>query len=303
MALIWGSTWFVIKGQLDVAPPSWSVTWRFALATLGMFALALVQRHSFRMSGRAHLLAVAIGVAQFCLNFNFVYRAELHLTSGIVAVLFGLLVVPNAVFARIFLGQPITRRFLVGSAIGLAGIALLLLHEAQTVGVAAGREVGLGILFTGLGILSASSANVMQASAVARTAPIVVLLSWAMLWASLANCAIAWTIAGPPVLPLESTYLLGIAYLAIIGSVVTFPLYFALIRELGAGRAAYNGVVVPVVAMLLSTMFEGYRWSVLAAAGGALAMAGMVVALRARQLPVSSPAAVSDPATARSPAR
>jgi drug/metabolite transporter (DMT)-like permease len=73
-----------------------------------------------------------------------------------------------------------------------------------------------------------------------------------------------------------------VAYLAIIGSVVTFPLYFALIRDIGPGRAAYNGVLVPVVAMGLSTLFEGYRWTLLAGAGAALAMAGLVVALRAR---------------------
>src|SRR5918998_871543 len=79
----------------------------------------------------------------------------------------------------------------------------------------------------------------------------------------------------------------GVAYLAVIGSVVTFPLYFRLIRDLGPGRAAYNGVLVPVVAMALSTLLEGYRWSALAAAGGVLALLGMVVALRGREAPVN----------------
>ena len=88
--------------------------------------------------------------------------------------------------------------------------------------------------------------------------------------------------AGPPQLPLDARYLGGVAYLAIVGSVVTFPLYFQLVRELGAGRAAYNGVVVPIVAMGLSTLFEGYRWSLLAGTGAVLALAGLVVAMRAR---------------------
>ena len=245
VALIWGSTWLVIKGQLEVAPPSWSVTWRFALATLSMFVLVRLQGHRFRMAPPAHLLAGGIGLTQFFLNFNFVYRAELHLTSGIVAVLFGLLMVPNAILARIFVGERITLRFLMGALIGVAGIALLLLHEAQSAPAAAGRHIWLGIGLAVLGILSASSANVMQASRLAKNVPVTTLLAWAMLWGTLADFLFAWVVAGPAVLPMQPVYLWSIAYLGILGSVVTLPLYFTLIRELGAGRAAYNGELFP----------------------------------------------------------
>ena len=79
------------------------------------------------------------------------------------------------------------------------------------------------------------------------------------------------------------SYLGGIVYLALAGSVVTFPLYFQLIRDWGAGRAAYNGVAVPVVAMALSTLFEGYRWGALAIGGAVLAMAGLLIALSGRK--------------------
>ena len=106
-----------------------------------------------------------------------------------------------------------------------------------------------------------------------------------MLWGTLGDAASAWVLAGPPVLPQSPRYWGGVAYLGVIGSVVTFPLYFRLIRDLGPGRAAYNGVVVPVVAMAISTVFEGYRWSSLAALGAVLALAGMVVALRGKHVP------------------
>ena len=285
VALIWGSTWFVIKDQLAAAPPSWSVAYRFAIATVGMFVLAALGGRGFRMTLPGHMLALAIGLTQFFLNFNLVYRAEVYLTSGIVAVLFGLLMLPNAILGSIFLNQRITPRFLVGTLIGLAGIALLLVHESNEA-PPSGR-VGLGILLTAIAILSASVANVLQATDGARKLPLLVLLAWAMLWGTLADGALAWATAGPPVFPASARYWGGVAYLAIIGSVVTFPLYFGLIRDLGPGRAAYNGVLVPVVAMALSTLFEGYRWSGLAAAGGALALVGMVVALRGRNAPVA----------------
>jgi len=289
VALIWGSTWLVIKDQLGEVPPSWSVAWRFTLAAVGMAIFAKLRGEKLRLDRAGHIAAVYIGVTQFCLNFNLVYRAELYVTSGIVAVLFALLMLPNAVLGRIFLGAQVTRRFLLGTGIALAGIALMLLHEARIAELGSGVWLGVGLVIAAL--FSASIANVLQAAPTARRQPMLVLLTYAMAWGALVDIVFAWMVSGPPVLPLDARYLAGVAYLAIIGSVVTFPLYFQLIREIGPGRAAYNGVLVPVIAMALSTLFEGYRWSWLAAGGGALAMVGLVVALRGRSVATAQDAA------------
>jgi drug/metabolite transporter (DMT)-like permease len=281
VVLIWGSTWFVILGQNDAAPTSWSVTWRFLLATPAMFAVAAAMRRSLRLGAAGQRLAFFVGVTQFCGNYNFVYRAEQYLTSGIVAVMIGLLLVPNAILARVLLGQPITRRFAVGSGIALAGIALLLVHEAQEAPLQG--NVGLGVVLALLAMMCASVSNVVQSNETGRALPAVSLLAWAMLYGLLCNAVIAWITSGPPVIPVSGEYWAGTAYLAIAGSVVTFPMYYTLIRQLGPGRAAYNGVAVIIVAMLISTLFEDYRWSVLAVAGAALATVGLIVALRARK--------------------
>lgn len=281
VALIWGSTWFVILGQNDGAPAGWSVTWRFVLATPAMFAVTMAMRRPLRMSGAAHRLAFLVGLTQFCGNYQFVYRAEHYLTSGIVAVMIGLLLVPNTILARVLLKQPITRRFAIGSAIAITGIGLLLLHEARM--APPSGQVALGVVLALAGMMSASISNVVQANETGRALPMVTLLSWGMLYGTLCNVGMAWIVEGPPVFPASGAYWAGTAYLALAGSVVTFPLYYTLIRELGAGRAAYNGVAVVVIAMLISTAFEGYRWSLLATVGAALSMAGLVVALRARK--------------------
>jgi drug/metabolite transporter (DMT)-like permease len=281
VALIWGSTWFMILGQNDAAPAGWSVTFRFLIATPAMFAVALAMRRPLRLGAAGQRLAFLVGVTQFCGNYNFVYRAEAYLTSGIVAVMIGLLLVPNTLLGRVLLGQVITRRFAVGSAIAIAGIALLLLHEARMEPL--GGHVVLGVVLALAAMLCASISNVIQANETGRGLPMVSLLAWAMLYGTLADAALAWILSGPPVLPASGAYWAGTAYLAIAGSVVTFPLYYTLIRQLGAGRAAYNGVAVIVIAMLISTAFEGYRWSPLAIAGAVLAMAGLIVALRARR--------------------
>lgn len=282
VALIWGSTWYVITGQIDQVPPSWSVTYRFALATPAMFALALVMRQGWRLTGGGHALALLIGATQFCGNFNFVYRAELHLTSGVVAVMFGMLMVPNALLARVWLGQHVTPRFLWGSAVAIAGIALLLIHEARVAPLEG--NVLLGVALTIGGILSASIANVAQANKTGRAQPMVTLLAFAMLYGTGFDAVLAWITAGPPVLPTSPAYWAGTAWLALAGSVVTFPLYYGIVREIGPGRAAYNGVLVIVIAMLISTIIEGYQWSALAIGGAVLGTLGMIVALRARQV-------------------
>lgn len=286
VALIWGSTWYVITGQIAEVPPSWSVAYRFVLAAPAMFAVALVTGKSLAIGRAGHMLALALGLFQFCGNFNFVYRAEEHLTSGIVAVMFALLMVPNALLALLLLGQRITPRFMVGSAVAIAGVALLLIEEARVMRLAA--DVPLGIALTVGGILSASIANVIQANETGRALPLLSLLAWAMLYGAVIDVALAFATAGPPVIPTSGAFWAGTAWLALGGSVVTFPLYYGIVRAIGPGRAAYNGVLVVVIAMLISTLIEGYSWSSLAAAGALLGMAGMIVALRAREAPSSS---------------
>jgi drug/metabolite transporter (DMT)-like permease len=235
-----------------------------------------------RMSGRGHALAVLIGITQFCGNFNFVYRAELHLTSGVVAVMFGMLIVPNALLAWWWLGQKVTPRFFLGSLVAIAGIALLLIHEAQVARL--DGNVLLGVALAVGGILSASISNVSQANATGRAQPMITLLAFSMLYGTVCDIALAWTLAGPPVFPASPAFWAGTAWLALAGSVVTFPLYYGIVRAIGPGRAAYNGVLVIVVAMLISTLVEGYQWSPLAVAGATLGTLGMIIALRARQV-------------------
>lgn len=291
VALIWGSTWYVITGQIGDVSAHWSIAYRFAMATPAMALLALATGRSLAMPRRAHALAAAMGLFQFCGNYTFVYLAEMHLTSGIVALLIGLMMVPNAILARIWLGQPISRGFVVGSAIALGGIALLLVNEARLSPLEG--SVALGAVMALTAMLSASIANVIQAGPAGKDVPLVRLLAWSMAYGTLIDVTLALVFAGLPELPRDPAYWAGTAWLALAGSVVTFPLYYGLVRQLGAGRAAYNGVLVVVIAMVISTVLEGYRWTPLAIAGALLAMAGLVVALRARQ--ANSKAAVAAP--------
>ncbi|WP_108789310.1 EamA family transporter [Erythrobacter sp. Alg231-14] len=282
---IWGSTWFVITGQIDGVPAAWSVFYRFALATPALFLVAFLMKRRLLLTRPEHKLAALVGVFQFSGNFLFVYHAELYVTSGIVAMMFGLLMVPNALFGRLFLGERVQSGFMLGSAVAIAGVMFLLVHEWSDnpdAGVIGGN-VALGIGLAFVGILAASIANVIQANPTGRGVPMVSLLAWAMLYGTVFDLGFALLTAGPPPFPASTDYWAGIVYLALIGSVITFPLHYNLVREIGAGRTAYNSILTISVAMLISTVFEGYQWTVLTAGGMILAVVGMVLALRSKQ--------------------
>jgi drug/metabolite transporter (DMT)-like permease len=281
ITLIWGSTWIVIRDQLGPVPATWSVTYRYVIACAAMFVYALHKRAPLRIGRQGHLLALGFGVPQFFLNFNFVYAAEQYITSGIVAVVFALLLVPNSLFAWFFLKHRITRQFLVGSAVAMGGVGLLFLNEVRQSEVAP-EAVAIGIGLTFLGVLAASVSNVMQASAPLRARPIVAMVAWGMFYGTLANALFGWIAYGPPVFEARLGYWAGLVYLGLFASALSFTLYFRILRAVGPGRAAYSSLLVPIIAMALSTVFEDYHWSRVAVAGGVLALAGLFIALKAR---------------------
>ena len=281
VTLIWGSTWLVITGQISSVPPSWSVAYRFILAAAVMLGLCVATGKSLRLSLAGHGFALAVGLLQFVGNFNFVYRAEQHLTSGLVATVFALLVVPNALLSRIFLKTRITPRFMAGAGLGIAGVLLMFALDLAAPAASTGAVTGL--LFVGVAVVSASGANVLQATRLARSLPSEPALAWAIVYGALFDTALAWSTAGPPVFDWHLRYIAGLIYLAVIATAVAFSLYYSLIRSIGPASAAYTSVVTPVVALSLSMVFENYRWTVTAAMGAALALTGLVIALRSRR--------------------
>ena len=282
ITLIWGSTWIVIRDQISSVPPVWSVTYRFIIAAAAMFAYARFTGASLRIGRKGHILAFAFGIPQFFLNFNLVYAAEHFITSGLVAVVFALLMVPNSALGWLFLKQRVTGRFMLGSAVALAGVALLFAQEMRSADVAP-HEVMIGIGLTLLGVLSASVANVMQAAERMKTRPIAAMLAWGMFYGVIANAVTAWALYGAPVAEPRFLYWAGLVYLGLFASALAFTFYFGLLRLIGPGKAAYSSVIVPILAMGLSTIFEDYHWSTLAVAGGVLALVGLVIALRSRR--------------------
>ena len=285
---IWGSTWIVIRDQLGTVPPQWSVAYRFFIAAAAMALAAKVKGHSLRLGREALVPILAIGVTQFCINFNSVYLAERHITSGIVATVFALLLIPNSLLGWAFLGQRPTTRFVWSSMFAIAGIGLLFWHELQQKPAQSGA-IALGIGLTLIGMLAASSANIIQARERVRSHPLSPLLAWSMLVGALIDSAIALAMTGPPVIEYRLGYWLGLLYLGLFASALAFSLYFPVVRRIGPAKAAYSSAIVPIIAMGFSTWIEGYQWTALTIAGALLAIGGMISALSRSRTVVASP--------------
>jgi drug/metabolite transporter (DMT)-like permease len=280
VTLIWSSTWIVIKGQLGVVPPVWSVSYRFLIAGAAMLVLARLMGASLRLGRGGFVLAALLGTFQFVVNYTFVYASELYITSGLAAVVFALLVAPNAALAWLLFGERVGGRFVLGSAVAMAGVGLLFVQEMRLAGTATG-DVLKGLAFVLCAVLAASFANVMQLMPAIRARPVATMLGWAMLYGASVDALYALVFIGPPVFDPRPPYWLGLLYLSIVASALAFWLYYRIIRAIGPARAAYSSVLIPIVAMAISTVAEGYRWSPLAIAGGLLTLAGLVVALSA----------------------
>ena len=285
---IWGSTWIVIRSQLGPVPPQWSVTYRFVLAAFAMAAIALAKGESLRIGSKGIAIAAFLGVTQFCINFNAVYLAERHITSGVVATVFALLLIPATLLGWALLGHRPSWRFAWSSLVAVAGIVLLFVHELQQ-HPAESRQIAVGIALTLAGMIGAAIANVAQARPEVRRYPLFALLAWSMAAGALFDAALAWWMTGPPAFDARPAYWLGVLYLALFASVLTFSLYYPVVRKIGPAKASYSSVIVPIIAMGFSTWLENYRWTALTVTGALLALGGMAAALRRDRSGVPAP--------------
>lgn len=277
-ALIWASTWHVILYQLGEVPVLNSVAWRFALASALLLALARWRGESLAMPLQAHGLMLATGIVQYGGNYWSVYEAERHIPTGLVAVLFSLMVFGNALLGRIFFKQRVESRFLLAAGGGVAGVVLVFWPEIASTGARPGAWLGLGL---GLAAVAAACVgNMLTLTLTRRGLPLVPVLAWSMGYGAAFLVAVA--LAGGVGLHFDArpAYLASLLYLALLGSVTAFVLYFKLAQAQGPARAALTGVVIPVIALGVSALLEGWRPSAMALAGMGLSLLSLYIATR-----------------------
>ncbi|HAT32593.1 MAG TPA: EamA family transporter [Janthinobacterium sp.] len=270
--LIWGTTWIAIKFQLGVVPAPVSIAYRFWLAAAVLMTVLIVRRKPLWPPRRAWRYLLAQGIALFCCNFLCFYYASLWVPSGLVAVVFSTAPIWNAVNGRLFMGREIRRQVVLGALLGLAGIGLLFLPQMQGHWGDGGMVFGLGLAL--LGTLFFSCGNLLSSRMQAMGLTPLLTNTWAMLIGASILSAAALLLGMPFALEPNPRYLGALLYLAIPGSVIGFTAYLMLVGRIGPDRAAYSTVLFPVVALTVSTVFEGYHWSAPAWCGLALVLMG-----------------------------
>lgn len=275
--LIWGSTWFAIEFQLGDVAIEVSLAYRYLIAAALMFAWCGMRRLSLRFDSAAHRYFLLMGCFLFGLNYLAAYAAQIYITSALNAIGFSAMLWMNIVNARVFLGRRVARRTYVGAILGIVGIIVLFRPEIQVVSWS--DRVLIGALISLSGAYIASIGNIVSHSAQQKKIPVMQSNAWGMLYGGLLNLAAALAQGKSLTFDTSPDYVISLLFLSVFGSVVAFGCYLTLLGRIGVERAGYAVVMFPMVAVVLSALFEGLELELHIYAGVGLALAGNVAIL------------------------
>lgn len=275
--LIWGSTWYAITFQLGAVQPAVSVAYRFLLAGFALLGWLFIRRQPILPKREGWGLILAAGLTTFSLNYFMVYKATALLPSGLVAVAGSVMSLMNVFNARLFLRQPMRPAVLTGGFMGVAGVLLLFTPQLDGGTLTGGALAGFGLMM--VSNYSASLGSIVVSRMRKAELPLIGATAWSMLvGASIMVIVALMQGASFAVVP-SVPYFLSLGYLALLGSIVAFLCYFTLLGNIGPGRAGYMAVMTPVVALIISTLFENYHWTLASVIGLILAIFGNLLVM------------------------
>jgi drug/metabolite transporter (DMT)-like permease len=279
--LIWGSTWYVITFQVGDVDPMYSVAYRFAIAGVLMLIVSRLWKLKLDFSKKEHGFILLQGLLLFGFNYWCMYSSELYLTSGLVGLLFSLLVFMNILNGKIFLKSPVEKKVIIGGVLGLIGTGLIFRQDLAQFSFSDGKIIGL--IFAVVGTYIASLGNITSARNQKAGIPVISSNAYGMTYGAVAMFLFGLISGKEITFETDISYVSSLLYLAVFGSVIAFGAYLTLIGNIGAGKAAYVAVIAPVIALVISTVFEGYTWSGSSLSGAGLIIAGNIIALRTKR--------------------
>jgi drug/metabolite transporter (DMT)-like permease len=279
--LIWGSTWIGIRFQLGVVAPEWSISYRMILSAVILMIFCVVTRRNLRFDKAAHLRFALTGFFLFSINYLMMYLATGYIASGLVAITFCFITVLNIINGALFFKAPLRRRVLGGAVVGLGGIFCVFWPEFAKLDLAGHIFLGFSLALTGT--VLASFGNMVSVSLQRAKVPVMQSNAWGLSYGALFITLAALMKGHPANFDLSTRYVLSLLYLATFGTVVAFYTYLTLLGRIGADRAAYSSILFPVIALTLSTLLEGYHWTLPAILGVGLVLMGNVIVLGGRK--------------------
>ncbi|HEV7575569.1 MAG TPA: EamA family transporter [Caldimonas sp.] len=289
--VVWGTTWHAITYQLVEFPAEVGVALRFALAGASVLAFCRWRGVPLVYPLADHAALALQGVFLYGVSYVCVYQAERFVPSGLVAVGYSAAPLLAGIGAALLFGTALGRRFVVGGLLGLCGVALIFWPEITRSG--GGDRAALGALLTVASVLLSAVGSLAASRNRRRGVALLPALGFGMLYGAAAAAIVALAFGRSVVWPTAPSWWLSLAYLAFAGSVLTFACFLTLQDRVGPGPAGTIGVMTPLLALVVSVAFEGFRPDVLTAAGAALAVAGnalMLIPARSGRPVASAPA-------------
>ena len=284
--LIWGSTFFAIEFQLGVVPPEVSVVYRYIAATVLLFGWCYFRGLPLRFALRNHVWFMLLGLLLFGLNYILTYTSQIYITSALAAIAFSSMVWMNIINSRIFFGVKAGRGVLFGALLGAIGMYFLFAPQISTISFS--DTVFFGSCLALLGALTASFGNMVSQATQKANLPVVQSNAWGMFYGSLFMSAVALVNGSEFTFEWSAAYISSLAYLTVFGSIVAFGAYLTLLGRIGAHKAGYAMVMFPLVALLLSTLFEGLEITTTTILGTVLVLTGNVFVLKTRKTAVQA---------------
>ena len=255
--LIWGSTWLAIEFQLGTVAPEVSVSYRYLLAALLLFLWCFARGKSLAFDLKSHKRFFLLGLFLFCLNYITAYYAQLYITSALNAICFSCIVWMNIINVRIFFGTKSEPKVVLGAVLGILGIVILFWPQIGSLSLNDKTMLGAAISLSGA--LFASFGNMVSQNAQSLSLPVVQSNAWGMFYGGLITGIFAVVRGQPFTFDTSPEYVFSLLYLAVFGSIIAFGSYLTLLGRVGAHRAGYAVVMFPVVAIVLSILFEGLQ--------------------------------------------
>lgn len=279
---IWGSTWILINYQIGTVAPEVSVVYRYTIATVVLMGFALIRGLRLRFGIREHLRFVLLGLFLFSFNYIATYTAQLYIASALNAVAFSTMVWMNILNARVFFGTRIESKVWLGSGLGMFGIVVLFWPEVSAMSLT--DKTLIGAAFSLSGALLASFGNMVSHRAQGQGIPVLQANAWGMFYGTLITAMVAWRKGLDFNFEYTFSYVSTLLYLAIFGTIIAFGAYLKLMGRIGPAKAGYAVVMFPVVAFILSVMFEGLKIEVHIIAGVVLVLIGNLVILGVKEI-------------------
>lgn len=279
-ALIWGTTWYAIKFQLGTVNPLLSIAYRFAIAGVLLLIICRILKLNLKFSLRNHFYILLQALSLFSINYWLVYFAELNLTSGLVAIVFSLMIFLNIFFNSIILKAGVRKEVLIGGILGFTGTLIVFKNEFQTFSLS--DRSFYGLILSLISVVLASLGNIASAYNQKNNLPVIQTNAFGMTYGSLFTFIVALIAGKELIFDLSVSYIFSLVYLSLLGSIVAFGAYLKLIGNIGPDKAAYIILITPLIAIIMSIIFENYILHKSAIIGIVLLISGNIMAMNKR---------------------